>query len=245
MVLLELREVTVTYPGRGRILDQVSMSVPDGEIACILGPTGCGKTTTLRVISGILEPSPGQVTIDGHPAGTSSRLRVGYLFQEPRLLPWRSILGNVRFALEPVEPDCEKRHRIASRSLKLVGLSGREDESPENLSGGEMQRVSLARSLALDPSLLLMDEPFSSLDVGTRKRLLDHFVSIIEMTRKTTIFVTHNLFEAMYLADRLIAYSKSPARIKADIVIEDERPRDLASLDILRLRERIVELLED
>ena len=245
MVLLELREVTVTYPGRGRILDQVSMSVPDGEIACILGPTGCGKTTTLRVISGILKPSRGQVMIDGHPAGNSNRLRVGYVFQEPRLLPWRSILGNVEFALEPVEPDREKRHRIASRSLKLVGLSGREEESPQNLSGGEMQRVSLARSLALDPSLLLMDEPFSSLDVGTRKRLLDHFVRIIEMTRRTTVFVTHDLFEAMYLADRLIVYSRPPARIKADIVIDDKRPRDLASLGMLRLRKRIVELLED
>jgi NitT/TauT family transport system ATP-binding protein len=244
MVSLHLENITVSFPGRGRVLDDVSFSVEDGSIACILGPTGCGKTTTLRVISGITRPVAGGISFDGARLEGSHPMSVGCVFQEPRLLPWRSVLDNVVFALEPHELDSHKRRSRGIELLALVGLGGREDEKPENLSGGEKQRVSLARALAPDPNLILADEPFNSLDVPTRRRIVDQFARIIEKTGKTSIFVTHDLFEALYLADRLIVYSPCPARVVADIQVKDKRPRDLSRQQMIELRERVVKLLE-
>ncbi len=244
MVSLRLDNVSVSFPGRGKVMDRISFQMEDEGIACILGPTGCGKTTTLKVISGIVKPDEGRVEIGDAPVGDRS-VRVGYVFQEPRLLPWRSALGNVEFGTE--EREADRRTRIArSRALlEMVGLGDREDDSPSNLSGGEKQRLALARALAGDPMLLLMDEPFSSLDVATRRKVQEHFVSVIEKSGKTTIFVTHDIFEALSLADRLIVYSSCPARVKADIALDDGKPRDPSSPRMLALRQRIVDLLEN
>ena len=141
MVRLTLDGISVSYPARGKVLDGVSFSVDDGGILCILGPTGCGKTTTLRVISGMVAPQAGTVTIDGEPLRGGNHTRIGYIFQEPRLLPWRSVLGNVEFALEPHDENESSRRTRAMELLRMVGLEGMETESPGNLSGGERQRV--------------------------------------------------------------------------------------------------------
>ena len=166
------------------------------------------------------------------------------IFQEPRLLPWRSALGNVEFSLEAIEEDSDARRKRALDLISLVGLEGKEEDSPSTLSGGEKQRVSLARALAPDPMLLLADEPFNSLDISTRRRIIEEFASIIQRAGKTTVFVTHDLFEALYLADRLIVYSTRPARVKADLQIREGRPRDLSSPGMMELRKDIVDLLE-
>lgn len=245
MVRLTLDGISVSYPARGKVLDGVSFSVNDGGILCILGPTGCGKTTTLRVISGMVAPQAGTVTIDGEPLRGGNHTRIGYIFQEPRLLPWRSVLGNVEFALEPHDEDESSRRTSAMELLRMVGLEGMEMESPGNLSGGERQRVSLARALAPDPTLLLADEPFSSLDVATRQRMLALFTSVVERAGKTTVFVTHDIFEALHLADHLIVYSKAPVRVRAAIEIADPRPRDPQSPRMMSIRSKIMELLRE
>ncbi len=242
MVSLTLDNISVSFPQRGKVIDRISFSINDGGIACILGPTGCGKTTTLKVIAGIIRPDEGKMEIDGKPVGTAGT-RVGYVFQEPRLLPWRSVLGNVEFGIEPIEPNPEARRSRSLALLEMVGLGDRQNDGPANLSGGEKQRLALARALVLEPSLLLMDEPFNSLDVATRKRVLGQFVLVIEKANKTTVFVTHDLYEALFLADRIIVYSSCPATIKADITLEDGKPRDPSSPRLLRVREEIVRLL--
>jgi len=243
MVSLKLENITVRYPNGNHILDDVSFSVESGSIACILGPTGCGKTTTLRTISGLIKSTGGRITIDHMPLSNGG-VRIGYVFQEPRLLPWRSALGNVEFSLEAIEQNIEVRRKRAIELMKLVGLGGKENDSPSTLSGGEKQRISLARALATDPVLLLADEPFNSLDISTRRRIIEEFATILENAAKTAIFVTHDLFEALYLADRLIVYSTRPATVKANLKIEEGRPRDLTTPGMVELRREVVDLLE-
>lgn len=244
MVSLALDHVMVSFPGRGKVMDNISFRINDGGIACILGPTGCGKTTTLKAISGIIQRNSGSITIDGKTDEGNNSVSIGYIFQEPRLLPWRSIIGNVEFGLESKVQDERERRERAIELLSMVGLAGREDDSPLGLSGGEKQRVSLARALAPDPKLLLADEPFSSLDIATRRKIMEVFMSVIDRSGKTTIFVTHDLFEALYLADTLIVYSPCPARVKANIIIEDGKPRDMSSSKMLGIREEVMNLLE-
>jgi NitT/TauT family transport system ATP-binding protein len=245
LVSLKLQDVSVSYNGRGRVLDRVSFSIDNGGIACILGPTGCGKTTTLKAISGIVPIDEGTISIDGKRVGDPESVSIGYVFQEHRLLPWRSVVGNVEFSMEPGSRDGKVIRSRAEQLLGMVGMEDHIDSNPSVLSGGEKQRVAIARALAPDPTLLLADEPFGSLDVTTRRRILELFRSVVEGVGKTTVFVTHDLFEALYLADRLIVYSDFPARVKASIPIEDGRPRNLSSPRMIELRERVVSLLGD
>jgi NitT/TauT family transport system ATP-binding protein len=197
-----------------------------GEFLCILGPSGCGKSTSLRVIGDLLGISAGRVTVDGRPPREAWR-ELAFVFQSPRLVPWRTALGNVMLAME-LRYDGMKRAAMeatARELLALVGLAGDMHKYPRMLSGGERQRVAIARALAVDPQIILMDEPFSALDLNTRRRLRLEIISIWQKTQKTVAFVTHDIDEALTLADRIILLSNKPTRVLDTIVIDEPRPR--------------------
>jgi NitT/TauT family transport system ATP-binding protein len=209
-----------------RALERVSFDVADREFVCILGPSGCGKSTILNVLSGLDNVYQGDIRVDGRPLGGSHGVRMAYVFQEPRLLPWLTIDDNLRFALECEGiPRAEWDGRLA-RYLELVGLAGFERAYPHQLSGGMQQRASIARSFAVEPDVLLMDEPFSGLDEITARRLRKELLRIWSATQKTILFVTHNCFEATFLADRILLMTSRPGRVYEEVAVELPRPRD-------------------
>jgi NitT/TauT family transport system ATP-binding protein len=226
---LRLQDVSVTFttPDQSvQALSRVSMEVGEGEFVALLGPTGCGKSTLLRVVSDLERPGEGVVEVRGQPAAAAREANeFGFVFQEPALLPWRSALQNVMLPLEVVKyPQAERRARC-ERLLDLVGLSKFVNRFPHELSGGMKQRVAIVRALAWNPSILLMDEPFSALDELTKAELQDELLRIWAREKKTILFVTHNLSEAVYLADRVVVMSAHPGRIVATIPVELPRER--------------------
>jgi NitT/TauT family transport system ATP-binding protein len=227
-----LRNIGVTYPtqrGPVEAIVDIDLEVQDGEFISLLGPTGCGKSTLLRVIGDLVEPSEGQVLVRDQPAKIARQNNeFGFVFQEPALLSWRSALENVHLPLEVVGyPPAERRQRCGEL-LELVGLSGFRDNLPHELSGGMKQRVAIVRALAWEPSILLMDEPFSALDEITRHQLQDLLLELWAVENKTVIFVTHNISEAVYLSDRIVVMSRHPGRINHIIHSNLPRPRHAA-----------------
>jgi NitT/TauT family transport system ATP-binding protein len=232
--VIEFNDVAVDF-GPERIYDGLSFAVRDGEFLCILGPSGCGKSTSLRVIGDLLDVSAGRVTVDGQAPRTAWR-ELAFVFQSPRLVPWRTALGNVTLAME-LRYDGMKRAAMeatAKELLALVGLAGDMHKYPRMLSGGERQRVAIARALAVDPKIILMDEPFSALDLNTRHRLRLEIISIWQKTQKTVAFVTHDIDEALTLADRIILLSNKPTHVLETIVIDEPRPRAVDASPRLR-----------
>ena len=229
-----VREVTVTFPSSGSsrlvALDGIDLEVEPGQIVALIGPNGSGKSTLLRVIAGLLAPEKGTVTIDGADVAEPSP-RVGLVFQEPRLLPWRTAAENVAYPLELAGvPRAECRGRVATL-LRTVGLEGADGLIPSRMSGGMRQRAALARTLATEPRVLLLDEPFSALDELTRERLNLELLDIAGRERSTVLIVTHSVQEAIFLADRVVVLSERPGRVVADIQIDLPRPRSIADLD--------------
>jgi len=209
-----------------RALGSVTLGVNEGEFVTIVGPSGCGKSTFLHIIGGFIEKSGGEVLLDGREVREPGRDR-GMLFQEFVLYPWRTVLGNVGWGLEVGgRPKAEVRE-TASFYLDLVGLSRFRDLYPYELSGGMKQRVALARVLALNPRVLLMDEPFGSLDAQTRELMQDELTRIWQRTGKTVLFVTHDIEEAVYLGDRVVVFTATPGRVKQDLPVKLDRPRGL------------------
>ncbi|MCH8200968.1 MAG: ABC transporter ATP-binding protein [Chloroflexi bacterium] len=211
------------------VLDDVSIDVPHGQFTSIIGPSGCGKSTLLRIVGGLLEPSVGSVRIDGAgPREAQRRHDIGIVFQEPALLPWRTVAANVRL---PLEIDRGRRRSTEAESLlELVGLDEFRDYYPHQLSGGMAQRVAIARALAVDPTLLLMDEPFGALDEITRSSMRYELLRIWASqakaaARKTVLFVTHSITEAIVMSDRIIVINGRPGRVVADAAVELPRPR--------------------
>lgn len=202
-------------------LRDVSFTVDAGEFTSIVGPSGCGKTTLLRVLSGALRPSEGHVLLG---EGSGGRATV---FQEDSLLPWRTTIDNVAFGLEIRGLGKRARRQVAREYIELVGLSGFEEKYPYQLSGGMKQRANLARALAIEPALLLMDEPFASVDSQTREMMQAELLRIWEQTKKTVVFITHQIDEAVYLSDRVVVFTGRPGRVKAELPIAIERPRGL------------------
>ncbi len=213
------------------VLRNVSFDVREGEIVSLVGESGCGKTTLLRIIQGLVRLDSGSVMVDGTPVVAAGRDR-GFVFQQASLLPWRSARHNVEFGLELQGLPKAQRAQRAAELLDLVGLAHAADQYPHQLSGGMQQRVGLARALAIDPAILLMDEPFSALDAQTREVLQAELLRIHERTAKTTVFVTHDLDEALFLSDRIIVFAAKPGRIKH--IIEVPFARSHLPLSVLR-----------
>jgi NitT/TauT family transport system ATP-binding protein len=210
-----------------RALAGVSLDVEEGEFVALLGPTGCGKSTLLRVVSDLTRPDSGTVEVRGGTAAAARHANeFGFVFQEPALLPWRSALDNVMLPLEVVKYPAAERRARCEALLGMVGLSSFVNRYPHELSGGMKQRVAIVRALAWNPSILLMDEPFSALDELTKNQLQDELLEIWSRDRKTILFVTHNISEAVYLADRVVVMSAHPGRVVATIPIALPRPRD-------------------
>jgi NitT/TauT family transport system ATP-binding protein len=248
---VECRDVHLVYPGRGKArpveaLRGVGFQVEEGEFASILGPSGCGKSTLLRLVADLLRPSSGAVSVFGRAPHEARRERsVGFVFQTPVLLPWRTALENVAIMQEVQGVPRAERLAVAHRCLDLVGLSGFEAYRPAELSGGMQQRVSIARALSFDPRILLMDEPFGALDAITRDRMGFELLRIWERTRKTVLFVTHSLSEAVLLSDVVITLTTRPGRVRAVHRIELPRPRTQESRLSARFLDYTRRLLQD
>ncbi|OGL18488.1 MAG: hypothetical protein A3K12_06440 [Candidatus Rokubacteria bacterium RIFCSPLOWO2_12_FULL_71_19] len=210
------------------VLTDVSLEVAQGEFLAIVGPSGCGKSTLLNIVSGLFPPTTGRVTVDGAPV-EGINPRIGYMFARDALLPWRTSLANVAFGPELAGEPADRREARARDLLRLTGLAGFEGSYPSQLSQGMRQRVSLARTLARNPDILLMDEPFGALDAQTKLVLEEEFLRIWERDRKTVIFVTHDLFEAIAMADRVAVFSARPGRIKSLVALDLPRPRSVTA----------------
>ena len=239
---LEIRNVKKSF-GNLKVLDGVSFEVEKGEFACIVGESGCGKTTLLKIVAGLVKADEGEVLYDGKELKTED---IAFVFQDDRLLPWRTALENVMFSLEMRmrELDKKRREEIARSFLELAGLKGFEDYYPYQLSGGMRQRVGICRALAVNPKVLLMDEPFASLDAQTRNRMQLELLKIWEKRRKTILFVTHSVDEAVFLADKVVILSPRPAKVLKVLEINLERPRDRTSPEFVGYRREIMNLLQ-
>lgn len=223
--IIRIRDLCLAYEQDGRrteVLRGLDLEVARGSFVAIVGSSGVGKSTLLRVLMGLARPSAGDVELLPDPAADRP---MALVFQDARLLPWRRVIANVEFGLEKTPLPRAERRRRAAEALALVGLGEMAQRWPHQLSGGQRQRVALARALAVKPSILLMDEPFSALDVETRENLQDELIRIQAETGKTILFVTHDIDEAVYLADRVIAFGGKPGEVRADRVIDVPRPR--------------------
>ena len=230
---LVLRGVRRSFerPGdRLLVLDGLDLAIGPGEIVALVGPNGSGKSTLLRVAAGLLTPDAGEVHLDGRPIEGPSE-RIGIVFQEPRLLAWRSVESNIALPLELAGWDAGRRRARARELAAVVGLEGFGGARPSTLSGGMRQRTAIARGLALDPAVLLLDEPFSALDALTRERFDADLVDLAARTGTSVLLVTHSIPEAAFVADRVVVLSPRPARVVAEVPVPLPRPRSLADLD--------------
>jgi NitT/TauT family transport system ATP-binding protein len=233
--------------GELQALHDINLAIERGEFIAVVGPSGCGKTTFLRIVAGLEPASSGEVELDGRPVTGPGGDR-GFVFQTDNLLPWRTVFANAIIGREVAGRVGPAERRRTLELLKLVGLEGFEHYHPRQLSGGMRQRVNLARALAIDPQVLLMDEPFSSLDAQTREIMQTELMRIWEAGRKTVLFVTHQIDEAVFLADRVLVFARRPGRLRESVTIELARPRALAikrTVEFVRYVDHIWRLIED
>jgi NitT/TauT family transport system ATP-binding protein len=219
-------------------LEKVDLSIEEGKFICLLGPSGCGKTTLLNMIAGFDKPSTGAIKINGNEVSQPSTDRIA-IFQNFGLLPWRTVIKNVELGLESKGFDKKKRREIAEEYLELVGLSDYKNHHPNQLSGGMQQRIAIARALAVDPEILFMDEPFGSLDAMTRMTMQDEIERIWQEKKKTIIFVTHDIEEAVFLADKIVVMTASPGKVKKIIDVPLARKRNRTSPEFLAIRDKV------
>ena len=226
---VEIKDLKKVFSGQGdekvEALAGIDLSIADNEFVSIVGPSGCGKSTLMEIVGGLTEPTGGEVLIDGEPIN-GPHPAVGLVFQQESAFPWRSVLENVEFGLEMHGTPKEERRERSRELIELVGLQGFEDRYPGELSGGMRQRVAIARTLVMNPQVLLMDEPFGALDEQTRLILGDELLRIWSQSRATALFITHSIEEAVLLADRVIAMSARPGSVKKVVPVDLERPRD-------------------
>ena len=223
------------------VLNDVSFDVYDGEFLCIVGPTGCGKTTFLNSLTHLYEPTSGEILLDGEEINLRKH-NIAYIFQEYSVMEWLTVRQNIRFGLE-----IKKKKNIDQKvdeALKLVGLQDFADYYPKQLSASMLQRVVIARAFATEPDLLLMDEPYGQLDINLRFKLEDEVIRICKQTHTTVIFITHNIEEAVYLGDRILVLTNKPTSIKEIVKEDSPHPRDIATPDFVATRNRITELIK-
>ena len=243
---LAIEDVSKTFQaatGKVLALDHVNLQVNEGEFVCLVGPSGCGKTTLLNIIAGLEKPDSGSVRADGKPVTSPGRDRL-VMFQEPALFPWLDVFGNVLFGLK-LKPNLTNKDRrdVAKYYLELVGLTRFEHANIHELSGGMKQRAALARALAPNPRVLLMDEPFAALDALTREQLYGDLQRIWKERKKTIVFVTHNVREAACLGERVLLFSPHPGRIQEEFIVDLPRPRDINSVDLAGYATKIIRSL--
>ncbi|WP_053204409.1 ABC transporter ATP-binding protein [Jiangella muralis] len=246
--LLDLRDVCVRFPGSGtNVLQDINLTIDDGEFVTVVGPSGSGKTTLLRVIHGLLPAAAGTVIASGREVRRPTRER-GFVFQSDSLLPWRSVQDNVGYPLELQGVRRAAARRRAAPLLAMTGLADAAEKYPAQLSGGMRQRVNVARALASDPEILMMDEPFAALDAQTREVLQAELLSIWQQRRKTVVFVTHQLDEAVYLADKVVVLSANPGQVREIVPVHLPRPRSLDvkhTLEFTQIVDSIWQLIKD
>jgi len=246
---LDLLELSKTFPGKGlgesvHVLDHLQHRIDNGRFVSVIGPSGCGKTTLLRIIAGLEKASSGTVLFEGKEMVQGSE-EVGMVFQEYALFPWRTTLQNIEMGLEIRGMDKPKRRLTAMEYIKTFDLNGFEHRYPRELSGGMKQRVAIARTLVMNPRVVLMDEPFGSLDSQTRNALQEFLLRIWLKRGDTIIFVTHNVEEAVFLSDEIVILSKRPARLLQCIEVDLPRPRDRTSEGCNKIRRGILKILEE
>ncbi|HVZ02113.1 MAG TPA: ABC transporter ATP-binding protein [Dongiaceae bacterium] len=251
MSKLEIDDVSLRFtPRKGnavQALDHISLGVADNEFSVIVGPSGCGKSSLLRLVAGLIEPTTGEIRVSGRPVTRPGKDR-GMVFQSYTLFPWLTVRKNVEFGLKIGGLSADARGKIARRFLSEVGLEGFENNYPKQLSGGMMQRVALARALANDPEILLMDEPFGALDSQTRSLMQELLLKIWEHSKKTVLFITHDIEEAILLGDHVYVMTARPGAIKEKIDIDLPRPRTVeatTSPPFIALKRRIMALIHD
>ena len=242
--MINVSNVTISFEEENQthvILDDVSLNIEKGEFICLLGPSGCGKSTLLNAMAGFLKPTSGEIKIENQIVQKPS-MKYVTIFQNYGLLPWRTVQKNVELGLETQKYSKEKKAQIASHYLKMVGLEHAAKKRPAQLSGGMQQRVAIARALAVEPDILFMDEPFGALDAITRMKLQTDILEIAQDTKKTVVFVTHDIEEAVFLADRIVIMSANPGRIKALLTVQLPKHRDRTSNDFLMIRDKVYEI---
>lgn len=241
---IEIKNASKKFQQNGSVFiafQDVNLSIQKGEFICLLGPSGCGKSTLLNVIAGFDTVTDGSVKIDEKEVTEPSPKNVT-IFQNYGLLPWRNVLKNVELGLEPKKISKDERRKIAEKYIDLVGLSDFKKSHPKQLSGGMQQRVAIARALAVDPDIIFMDEPFGALDAITRIKLQDDILKIAKEEQKTIIFVTHDIEEAVYLADRIVVMTPNPGKIKSIVNVPIHGLRDRTTGDFLHVRNKIFEI---
>jgi len=242
---IEVNDVSKVYRHKDEELQalcHISLEIEKGEFLCLLGPSGCGKSTLLNAMAGFDNALEGSILIDGTEVVSPSIKNVT-IFQNYGLLPWRNVLKNVELGLESLKISRAERANIAGKFIKLVGLSGFEKSHPRQLSGGMQQRVAIARALAVNPNILFMDEPFGALDAITRLKMQDDLLNITRSQKTTTIFVTHDIEESVYLADRIAIMSANPGQIQKIVTVKLPTNRDRTSEDFVRIRDKIFDVL--
>jgi len=222
--IVSVRSVHKTYPGGIEALNNISLDFPEGKLTTLLGPSGCGKTTLLKIIAGLLPASSGEVVVEGRPV-TGPGPERAFVFQDFALMPWATVMRNVAFGLELRGVARSEREAVAAGYIARVGLKGFEQKYPHELSGGMRQRVGLARALAVNAKVLMMDEPFSAVDEQTRRKFQEELLELVANERKTFIFVTHSIEEAVYVSDRIVLLHRRPSRVHA--IIEPNIARDV------------------
>jgi NitT/TauT family transport system ATP-binding protein len=222
--IVQVKSIKKVYPGGVEALSDISLDFPTGKLTTLLGPSGCGKTTLLKIIAGLLQPSSGEVLVDGRPI-TGPGPERAFVFQDFALMPWATVIRNAAFGLELAGVNRSEREAVAEKYLHTVGLKGFENKYPHELSGGMRQRVGLARALAVNAKVLLMDEPFSAVDEQTRRKFQEDMISLVKDEKKTFIFVTHSIEEAVYVSDRIVLLHRRPSRVSQ--IIEPQISRHL------------------
>lgn len=241
---IKIDNLSMSYGGK-LALDRLSLTVAEGEFVCICGPSGCGKSTLMQILSGLLPPTGGVVEVAGrrlYEPGQSAPASVGYVFQDHRLLPWRRVRTNLEIALAAAKVPRESWSGRIAEVLEMLQISEHAEAWPLRLSGGQRQRAAIARALVIDPDFLLMDEPFSTLDEVTGRTLRTELIEVWSRTRKTVVFVTHSLREALFLADRVILLTRGPGRLLETFDVALPRPRDYEDVELAKLEQRVIDV---